>query len=299
MIYQSCAICEKNNYRVVYKENFDISKINSRIFSARRLPDKIHYQMVRCKKCGLLYSTPILPLNKINKLYRQSFTSYGKHINNLKQTYGTYLKQLEKYQINKNKLLEIGCGNGFFLEEAQKQGYKETWGIEPGKKSVARASPKIKKNIIIDIFRPGLFKKNFFDVICCFQTFDHIPDPNLFLKECYKILKNNGFLLFLNHNAESLSAQILGEKSPIIDIEHTYLYSKKTLGLILTKHNFKPIEVKTALNTHSLTYWIHLFPLSKSFKLNLIKLLKKMSMADINITLPAGNLVVVAQKTTS
>jgi len=299
MINQNCAICEKNNYRVVYKENFDISKINSRIFSARRLPDKIHYQMVCCKKCGLLYSTPILPLNKINKLYRQSFTSYGKHINNLKRTYGTYLKRLEKYHVDKNRLLEIGCGNGFFLEEAQKQDYKETWGVEPGKKSVAKASIEIRKNIIVDIFRPGLFNESFFDVICCFQTFDHVPDPNLFLKECHRVLKKNGFLLFLNHNAESLSARVLGEKSPIIDIEHTYLYSKKTLGLILTKHNFKSLEVKTAFNSHSLAYWIHLFPLSKSFKLNLTRLLKKVSMADINITLPAGNLVVIAQKTTS
>lgn len=293
---QLCAVCENDNYKVIYPANFNITKINSRTFSARRLPDKIHYRIVKCKKCGLLYSTPILALNKINKLYRQSFTSYGQHINNLKKTYAEYLKQLDKYQPKKIRLLEIGCGNGFFLEEAKKQGYKNVYGVEPGKKSVEKAHPQIKKNIAINIFRPGLFKKKSLDVICCFQTFDHVPDPNLFLKECFNVLKKGGILLFLNHNAEALSAKILGEKSPIIDIEHTYLFDKKTMSKILTKNKFKSLEIKTAFNIHSLSYWLRLFPLPRNFKSNLIKIVQKSFLRNINLTLPAGNMVIFAQK---
>ena len=296
MLDQLCAICEKNNYRIIYKENFDIKKIDAKIFSARRLPDKIHYRMVRCLDCGLLYSTPILPVSKINRLYHQSFFSYQEHVENLKKTYGKYLKQLGKYNTNKTRLLDIGCGNGFFLEEALRQGYKQVWGVEPGKKSVSETDPLIKKNIIIEVFKPGLFKSNFFDVVCCFQTFDHIPDPNSFLMECRRILKNKGYLFLLNHNEAFWVAKILGEKSPIIDIEHTYLYSKKTLAQILIKHNYKIIEIKDALNTHSLSYWIHLLPLSRSLKLTFIKILKKLSLGGLNITLPAGNLVAFAQK---
>jgi SAM-dependent methyltransferase len=299
MITQLCAICEKNNYQILYPENFEIKKINERVFSARRLPDKIHYRIVKCRKCGLVYSNPILEYEKIEGLYKKSFTSYDEHIENLKLTYGFYLKELKKYIVGNRhvcSLLEIGCGNGFFLEEALNQGYKNVWGVEPGKKSVDKAKKIVKKNIIVDIFRPGLFKKNFFDVVCCFQTFDHIPDPNGFLKECYSVLKKRGLVLFLNHDASSISAKIMGERSPIIDIEHTYLFDKKTMEKMFKKHNFKVIEIKDATNIHHLSHWLDLFPLSKSVKLILLNILKALHLDKIKIKLNPGNIVLVAIK---
>jgi hypothetical protein len=41
MRIQKCAICEKNNYQILYRENIPPDKINEKVFSARRLPDKI------------------------------------------------------------------------------------------------------------------------------------------------------------------------------------------------------------------------------------------------------------------
>ncbi len=326
MITQVCAICKKNNYKVLYLENFDIEKIDERVFSARRLPDKLHYRIVQCKTCGLVYSNPILPYSKIAALYKKSYTSYDEHIGNLNETYGFYLKELDKFRKTgvrmkgiptarsstasnferalagmksgqaPLKLLEIGCGNGFFLEEALKQGYGQVYGVEPGKKSVEKANPKIKKNIVVDIFRPGLFRKNFFDVVCCFQTLDHIPNPNEFLKECFAVLKKGGFVLFLNHDASSLSAKLLGEGSPIIDIEHTYLFDKKTMATFFRKHGFKVLEVKDAMNIHHLSHWIHLFPLPKMIKTPLSLFLDLTHLGKIKIKLNPGNIVLIAQK---
>lgn len=298
MITQLCAICEKNNYSVIYPENFDSKKIDERIFSARRLPDRIHYRLVKCNACGLIYSNPILEYKKIEKLYRKSFTAYDQQLDNLKETYGYYLEKLKKYiVVNRHacSLLEIGCGNGFFLEEAQKQRFR-VWGVEPGKKSVEKANPKIKKNIIIDIFRPKLFRKNFFDVICSFQTLDHIPNPNEFLAGCYKILKKGGFALFLNHDVEALPNRLMGEKSPIIDIEHTYLFGKKTMKKIFEKHKFEILELAAAENIHNLSYWIHLFPLAKLIKSTVIKLLDISGLGLIKVKLRPGNLYLIAKK---
>ncbi|OGK25601.1 hypothetical protein A2954_01275 [Candidatus Roizmanbacteria bacterium RIFCSPLOWO2_01_FULL_37_12] len=312
MIQQKCAICESNNYEVVYKENFDIKKINSRVFSARRLPDRVHYRMVRCKNCNLVFSDPILEYDKIEKLYAKSFTSYDKHLENLKETYGYYLKLLpchprpdrgsrekqldSRFHGNDNPtLLEIGCGNGFFLEEAKRQGY-DIYGVEPGKPSVDKARPDIKKNIKNDIFKAKMFKKNSFDVICCFQTFDHIPNPNAILAECYKILRKGGLILFLNHDIGAWQNKLMGEKSPIIDIEHTYLFNKKTMRKIFEKHGFKVLEVKSSFNIHHLSYWLHLFPIPNFLKIPLIKFLDKTGIGKIKLKLNPGNLVLIAEK---
>src|SRR3989344_7177903 len=338
MINQKCAICEKNNFEILYKENFDIKKINSRVFSARRLPDRIHYQMVRCKNCDLVYSTPILEYEKLEKLYAKSFTAYDEHLENLKETYGYYLKELDKlrnskletlnpkqYQnsndrntkrfenlklknsnlfrisdlefsiSNKLKLLEIGCGNGFFLEEAKREGY-DVYGVEPGKPSVEKARSDIKKNIKNDIFKPKMFKKNSFDVICCFQTFDNIPNPNDILAECHKVLRKGGLMLFFNHDVGAWQNQLMGEKSPIIDIEHTYLFDKNTMRQIFEKHKFKVLEVKSSFNIHHLSYWLHLFPIPHFLKIPLIKLLDKTGIGRIKLKFNPGNLVLFAKK---
>lgn len=326
MIIQTCAICKKNNFTVLYPENFDLGKIDEKIFSARRLPDRIHYRMVKCKNCGLVYSNPILEYDKLEKLYKKSNTTYDTHFENLKQTYGFYLSKLKKYVVSSKipvsndlrgaqsrltgrarsrsekhgienlKLLEVGCGNGFFLEEALKQGYKHVYGIEPGKKSVQKANPKVRKNIIVDIFRPEIYKKNSLDIICCFQTFDHIPDPNSLLKECYKVLKKGGLMLFLNHDVGALPNRLMGEASPIIDIEHTYLFDKTTMQKIFKKHNFKILEIESASNIHALSHWVHLFPLPNFLKIPLLKVLKAIKLGDLKIKINPGNLVLFAQK---
>ncbi len=191
--------------------------------------------------------------------------------------------------------MEIGCGNGFFLEEAKQQGY-EVYGVEPGKPSVDKAKPEIKKRIIVDIFKPGEFKKNFFDVICCFQTFDHVPDPNGLLAECYKVLKKGGLMLFFNHDIGAWQNRLMGEKSPIIDIEHTYLFDKKTMRKIFEKHKFKVLDVKSSFNIHHLSYWLHLFPLPNLIKLPIIKFLNLTRLGNLKFKMHPGNIVIFAKK---
>lgn len=259
---QFCPLCgPKKKKQLLYRQNFKLSQINSEVFSARRKPDRLHYQMVRCSGCGLVYSDPILPSDQINRLYQKSRFTYTDRSADLVKTYGYYLKQLDRHKTKKNRLLEIGCGNGFFLQEARRQGYRQVWGVEPSRQAAGLAPDWLKQKIKITVFKPNLFPKNYFDVICFFQTFDHIIDPNRFLKECYRILKPGGLVLAINHNVESLPAKLLRSYSPIIDVEHAYLYSLKTMQLIFAKHGFQVLKTAPSFNYYPLDYLAHLLSL--------------------------------------
>jgi hypothetical protein len=100
-------------------------------------------------------------------------------------------------------------------------------------------------------------------------------------------------MLCLNHNVEALSARLLKEKSPIIDIEHTYLYSPKTICQLFEKHGFQPRECGPAFNTIRLYSLLRLMPLPVPIKQ---KLLNAVESVNINLTLPLGNLYLIAQK---
>ena len=225
-----CAICgPKFNKKLLYQKFFKLNQINKKVFSARRKPDKLHYKTVQCQNCGLVFADSIFQNKKLAELYKDSLLTYQNQIPDLSKTYRHYLKKLEKFKVKKNRLLEIGCGNGFFFLEAKKQGYQDVWGVEPSLDAIRKASKQVKNNIKNAMFAKKLFKKNSFDVICFFQTFDHISNPNKFLEDCYHLLKPGGLILAINHNVNSLQSKILKDKSPIIDIEHPYLYNQKTM----------------------------------------------------------------------
>lgn len=293
----NCAICgTEGNSVELYPANFITEALNPTFFSARRLPDRIHYRMVRCSSCGLVRSDPVADSRILAQLYAQSTFDYGDEVDNLKLTYGYYLSKLNKYGVQKGTLLEIGCGNGFFLEEVLKQGYVTVWGVEPCADAVVRADSKVRSQIICDMMRPGLFGIEQFDVICMFQVLDHIGDPAGLLAECYRVLKPGGLVLCLNHNIEAISAKLFRDRSPIVDIEHTYLYSPDTVLRLFYRGRFKVLHISPVLNIYSPYYVARLVPLPSMIKGILLKILKKQFFRQIKLVAPLGNLYLVARK---
>ena len=56
----------------------------------------------------------------------------------MRHTYGRLLGRLNRHGTAKGALLEIGCTNGFFLEEALAEGWRDVRGVEPGGETIAR-----------------------------------------------------------------------------------------------------------------------------------------------------------------
>ena len=289
-----CPLCKTlENAAEVYPANFDPQAFNPAVFSARRLPDRLHYRMVRCLSCGLLRADPIADPGVLARPYAGSSFDYEDELVNLRRTYGRYLSMLAG---ERGALLEIGCGNGFLLEEALAQGYSEVWGVEPSQAAVAQAKPQLRPGIRNEFMRPGLFPPERFDAICMFQVFDHIADPGALLAECFSILKPGGRLLLLNHNERAYSARLLGARSPIVDIEHTCLYSRATLKRLAEHVGFQVERSGTVFNEYSLFYIARLLPVPAGVKGGLLGLLQATPLGRLRLRVPLGNLYLIARK---
>lgn len=294
-----CAFCERlEEFDILYKANFGKGDFSKEVFSARRLPDRCHYQMVRCRTCGLVRSHPRINVEGLTQLYEESAFTYQGEVEALKKTYGNYLEILRKVlpSNSKKKLLEIGCGNGFMLDWALEHGWEDVAGVEPSADSIEKALPRVRNKIVPRMFEPGLFKENTFDAVALFQVFDHLPNPNETLEEILQVLKPGGVVLAINHNVGALGSRLLKSRCPIIDIEHTYLYDKKTMAKFFKKKSFKVLRVFSVTNHYSLSYWCQLMPLGKTLKKALMHFLKKTGVGKIEIPLRVGNLGLIAQK---
>jgi len=292
-----CALCGvEGDATELYPANFDPEALNPAVFSARRLPDRVHYRMVTCNRCGLIRSDPIADPALLGQLYHDSTFTYNEEVADLKRTYGRYLARLDRLGARKDSLLEVGCGNGFFLEQALVQGYRSVRGVEPSRSAVDQAAPTVRDSIVCGLMAAGLFPPAQFDVICLFQVFDHVPDPGALLDACFAALRPGGMVLSINHNTAAVSARVLGERSPIVDIEHTYLYNPATMARIFSEHGFRIRDAGSVWNHYALRYLVRLLPLPAGLKQTALGWLQRSAIGRLRLSVPLGNLYLVAQK---
>lgn len=291
-----CAICLDDACdREIYPANFQPQDLSPEVFSARRQPDKIHYRMVACRKCGLMRSNPILSKESLGHLYTQSHFTYPQEALWAAQTYRSYFMRYLGNVPKEACILEIGCGNGTFLNELYQKGYQNLCGVEPSVQAI-NESGLMKSFIHQGMFVQGIYPEQHFDVIAAFQVFDHISQPNEFLRACWVSLKPGGKLLLIMHDIGSLLACILGRNCPMIDIEHAFLYNKTTLKALLTARGFNTTEIFSVGNRYPLKYWTKIMPAPSGFKKRVLGFLQKHSIGQVSLRFNVGNMGLIAVK---
>ncbi|MBI4931864.1 MAG: class I SAM-dependent methyltransferase [Bacteroidetes bacterium] len=292
-IEKICLLCGNNkNVKIKFEQNFKTENINSKTFSARRVSEHYHYRILECSVCGLVFSSPILPFDEISKLYKESRQTYDEETNDIAYSYMLYINQNSNL-FKRGRVLEVGCGNGFFLNSLKKNGFKEVHGVEPSEEAVAKAG-EFRSLILNSMIETENYPENYFDLICCFQTLDHLANPFEMLKRFYRLLLPGGMVYIIVHNQKGMQAKVFGEKSPIYDVEHIYLFNKNTLSHLCMLAGFQVVKIFSIKNIYSLSYWIKMTPLP--FKTILSKLVSLIGMANFKVGIHPGNIGIFIQK---
>lgn len=291
LISTTCAVCESSSPTTeVYESNFNISDLDVQTFSARRIPDRKYFRWVKCDQCGLLRSDPIIDLD-LSYLYTESTFDYESELKGLGETYSKIVVKTCKQENLKYGILEIGGGNGFFLEEMHKLGFDKLLEIEPSNDAKNKAQPHISANFLTLMFDEKIKLNQEYGLIASFHVLDHLRNPSEFLSLTRRNLRKRGEIVVAVHNSKSWSARILKNKSPIFDVEHTYLYDKKTLKSLLEKSGFQEVYIKSYWNSYSLAYLVQLLPISRGFRIKIKNRKINFFLSKVQLRLPLGNIV--------
>jgi SAM-dependent methyltransferase len=189
------------------------------------------------------------------------------------------------------RLLEIGCGNGAFLEEMLRRGVNSLTGVEPSVQAVGHAAEQVRPLLLNRSFHPGIFAPETFDIVCAFHVLDHLRAPGEFLRECFRILRKRGMIILVCHDVDALVNRVLGEYSPVFDVEHIFLFNPATLRLLAQSCGFIPRREGRVTNTYPLSYWLRYVPLLQRCAERL-----PLPVGRIPLSLYAGNRYLCAQK---
>lgn len=287
-----CFFCEDADDKALFPARLYADSFTGYTFSARRERRREHYRIVKCRRCSLVRSDPVLSREKIDALYADSRFIYSDEAPYAARTYAALLAGLiGRHSLKAESLLDIGCGTGFFLERALEMGIGVVTGFEPSRECVERAAAGVKGKIIAGVFDPAALGGAKFDVACVFQVIDHLRDPKAALEAVSEVLNPGGHALIVSHDVESWTTKILGESSPVFDVEHVYLFSRKTMAMLVESAGLEAVEAGPLSNTYPLGYWMRMLPAANRLVKALPGFLRK-----IPIPLRAGNQYVLARK---
>ena len=209
-------------------------------------PYKNYYNkgIVKCKNCGLLFMEKNPSIEELNTVY--SVYSYGKEADVspvTEKNYNKLLNEFDKYR-KTNKILDIGCGRGWFLVEAMRRGW-DVSGTEYGD-TVVNLCLKEGINMVKGKLNSNDFEEKAFDVITSFEVLEHIINHNEELINIHKLLRKGGLFYCTTPNFNALLRYKYKENYSIISYpEHLTYFTSKTLSKIVTQNKFSKEKIIT------------------------------------------------------
>lgn len=158
------------------------------------------------------------------------------------------------------RVLDIGCGNGDFLELAQALGWQAD-GIDPDPKAVdvavSRGLPAVQGNI--DCLNQ---KNGQYDAITLSHVIEHVHDPGALLSSCHRLLKPDGFLWLETPNLESIGHAEYGRSWRGLETpRHLVLFNFEAMQQALSNSGYVAISVELPT-----THCRHLFAASEAIQ---------------------------------
>ena len=164
------------------------------------------------------------------------YSAENKPLTNYPKKLVSYL--IERFDLEKSqKILELGCGRGEFLNEFVKNGL-EGYGTD-----ISEYSNQFFPNLNlkkVDMANEKLpYEDNFFDIIYSKSVVEHFYYPEKVFQEAYRVLKPGGIIITLTPEWKYIY------KSFYEDFTHRVPFTKVSLRDIHIMSNFKFISVES------------------------------------------------------
>jgi 2-polyprenyl-3-methyl-5-hydroxy-6-metoxy-1,4-benzoquinol methylase len=264
----ACYLCGTEEGSILY------NSLRDRLFGA---PGNWNLRKCRNPECKLIWLDPMPTQTDIPKIYETYYT----HQVSISSTYSVKVQGIllrpfrlmlkEAYQLllylttmretlpkarldldtmylanNKpGRLLDVGCGNGIFLDCMRSRGWN-VQGAEVDRKSALIAKRTFGIPVHIGTLEEAKYPNGYFDAITLNHVIEHVYDPIGLLKECYRILKPGGFIVAVTPNVKSIGHTRFERNWIALDPpRHFHLFSRSTIESIASKAGFQTMEIWT------------------------------------------------------
>ncbi len=201
-----------------------------------RLPP---FGLVRCPECSLVFVSPRLTPEALQRLYEAPQYHDGVYGDPgrlsptmlLQRAWTAGRLRLAAQELGSPRrgarMLEIGAGHGLFLDSARRTGYRVT-GVELSDTAAEHARSSLELTVHSTQLETAPLDGRF-DVVCAWDTLEHVPDPVSFWRRIRGLLTDDGVALFSTPYFSSLPARLLRSRWwTLKPTEHIWHFTPQT-----------------------------------------------------------------------
>jgi 2-polyprenyl-3-methyl-5-hydroxy-6-metoxy-1,4-benzoquinol methylase len=256
----SCPVCGSQKSETVFTHArlANIERTYASKQSAKELMTSLNTNM--CTVCGMLYRVPLMTEDELSQYYSRSYyetynaglknqdgQSYVEQLQSWEKRYTRYLRFLARNGIclTGKRVLDVGCGKGYFLSAAREKGAVDCWGIEPSRQCYEKLRSgkeydfRVLNKCIRDVCPEEIGR---FDLVTCIGVLEHLSEPILDLKVCRSLMNDDAHLYIFSHNeAPSLFTDIRKR----ISLVHQLYFTRRTVRILLMKVGLQIVDLET------------------------------------------------------
>jgi len=238
-----CPICQEDAYTPVVTKN--------------------DFSYLRCHSCHAVYVRPMPTAEALQAHYQaasyfsgdgeQGYRCYADMHKALAPHFRRRLMLLSRELGQPGRLLDFGCADGYFLEEAHAKGWAIA-GVEISDAMAAKASERLGIPIASTLSN---VTGNHFDAITLWEVVEHLADPVSVLSDLRDHLRPGGLLALSTPNVDHWQAwREPGEWTAYRAPSHVVLFGMAAIRLALTRAGFERISVHPTAPLPPLPRWL-------------------------------------------
>ncbi len=215
-----------------------------------------------CGGCGVFFLSPQLSGEELTAMYQESYyRSWGlsgerenEAVRRMKTaTFGLRLDLIGAYK-KSGTILDVGCATGFFLEKAKERGFRP-YGVELSPYSCAIARKKLgEERVHLGTLETAPFGEKYFDVINMSDLLEHVRSPRETLRAARRLLKDDGVLVIMTPDTDSLTRRLMGPGWTHYKEEHFFYFNRRSLAYLAAGSGFEAVHFEPAKKFMNLAY---------------------------------------------
>ncbi|MEI8410372.1 MULTISPECIES: class I SAM-dependent methyltransferase [unclassified Kribbella] len=222
------------------------------------------YGIEECPACGLVQLVPTPTPATLRALYEgdsyfdgdgdSGYSQYESQEVEYLATFREDVKRIASF-VPSGRVLEVGCGYGYFLQCALEAGY-DAYGIDLSPAAVKWAAERHPGRVFCGLLEkvPEIQEQQY-DVIFGSHLIEHLTSPGEFLETASRLLRPGGLIVMVTPNIKSLLARVSGRRWVSFKIpEHVSYYDPTTITTLLTRAGFTVCAIDPAYQYYALPF---------------------------------------------